>query len=245
VDGVLSSAVHSGYICTPDSEYAKDSNGKSKRGKGGGGGGGGGGGRGGGGGGGFGGGGGKRAGYAELKEQLSVMHVTDDTIAGLAKEFPHVSARTLRTLAVLDDEKINMDLLEELLQSIVDTTESGAILVFLPGLMEITALYERLMGDTHVFGNPERCKVYPLHSTLSTEEQRSVFNRPPEGVRKVVISTNVRVRLYASVPAFTLLSASSCLAAGSLLWTRLAICLRFGRCVCCGPCTAAVSHQRC
>ncbi len=97
----------SGYICTPDSDYAKDSSGKSKRG--GGGGGGGGGPRG-------GGGGGKRSGMALLREQMDVMHVTDDVISGLAKEFPHVSARTLRTLAVLDDEKINLDLIEELLQ---------------------------------------------------------------------------------------------------------------------------------
>ena len=123
---------------------------------------------------------------------MTTMHVTDDVLSALAKEIPHVSSRTLRTLAALDDEKINMDLIEELLQSIVDTSDSGAILVFLPGLMEITTLYERLMGDTKVFGNPEVCVVYPLHSTLSTAEQKAVFNRPPEGVRKIVISTNVR-----------------------------------------------------
>jgi hypothetical protein len=56
----------------------------------------------------------------------------------------------------------------------------------------LQALYERLTSDPKVFGNPEVCIVYPLHSTLSTEEQKAVFIRPPVGVRKIVISTNVR-----------------------------------------------------
>lgn len=33
--------------------------------------------------------------------------------------------------------------------------------------------------------------VYPLHSTLSNEEQQAVFGRPPEGVTKIIISTNI------------------------------------------------------
>lgn len=36
-----------------------------------------------------------------------------------------------------------------------------------------------------------RCKVYPLHSSLSNEEQQVVFTRPPEGVTKIIISTNI------------------------------------------------------
>lgn len=36
-----------------------------------------------------------------------------------------------------------------------------------------------------------RCVVYPLHSSLSSEEQQSVFLRPPAGVIKIIISTNI------------------------------------------------------
>lgn len=36
-----------------------------------------------------------------------------------------------------------------------------------------------------------RCAVYPLHSTLSNEEQQAVFSCPPEGVTKIIISTNI------------------------------------------------------
>jgi hypothetical protein len=46
----------------------------------------------------------------------------------------------LCSLAVLDEDKVNLDLICDLLLHIVnsDDTDCGAVLVFLPGLMEIT-----------------------------------------------------------------------------------------------------------
>ena len=69
---------------------------------------------------------------------------------------------------------------------IVDIQE-GAILVFLPGwgdISEVNKILKRLVS-------PESVKIIPLHSLISTKEQRTVFKRPPSGVRKIVLSTNI------------------------------------------------------
>uniref|UniRef100_A0A3B3QJM3 Putative ATP-dependent RNA helicase DHX57 n=1 Tax=Paramormyrops kingsleyae TaxID=1676925 RepID=A0A3B3QJM3_9TELE len=101
----------------------------------------------------------------------------------------------LKTLASMDLDKINMDLVECLLEWIVDGHHNyppGAILVFMPGLSEIKMLYEQLQSN-RLFNNrkDKRCVVYPLHSSLTNEEQQAVFSRPPEGVTKIIISTNI------------------------------------------------------
>ncbi|KAK5020240.1 ATP-dependent RNA helicase dhx29, partial [Cryomyces antarcticus] len=33
--------------------------------------------------------------------------------------------------------------------------------------------------------------VYPLHSTIASEDQQQAFLVPPPGVRKIVIATNI------------------------------------------------------
>ena len=101
------------------------------------------------------------------------------------------SQRTLDSLAIVDENVINYELLHELLIALDASTEDGAILVFMPGMREITTLYEMLISDRSTFGDPDRCRVFPCHSTLTTEEQRRVFEIPPPGVRKIVISTNI------------------------------------------------------
>lgn len=34
-------------------------------------------------------------------------------------------------------------------------------------------------------------EIFPLHSLMPTVNQKSVFSRPPRGVRKIVIATNI------------------------------------------------------
>lgn len=58
----------------------------------------------------------------------------------------------------------------------------GSILIFLPGVLEINKTLRELDGD--FWG-------LPLHSGVSSHDQRKVFLSPPHGKRKVVASTNV------------------------------------------------------
>jgi HrpA-like RNA helicase len=68
-------------------------------------------------------------------------------------------------------------------------TSSLAILVFLPGIKEITTLQDLLVKS--MSSPAAREWVLPIHSTIPPEEQRLVFTRPPKGIRKVVLATNI------------------------------------------------------
>ncbi|KAJ1918051.1 hypothetical protein H4219_002831 [Mycoemilia scoparia] len=88
----------------------------------------------------------------------------------------------------------------------------GAILVFLPGMLEIRTLYGMLQGDPDLIApldpknkeSDQRTIVIPLHSTLMNTPTKgrqdkdrapdagtSAFAIPPHGVRKIVLSTNI------------------------------------------------------
>lgn len=71
-------------------------------------------------------------------------------------------------------------------------TGAGAILVFLPGVLEIRKLQQRLQSSNQLAGlGLGGLWVLALHGSLSGEEQKRVFMKPPRGVRKVVLATNI------------------------------------------------------
>jgi hypothetical protein len=67
---------------------------------------------------------------------------------------------------------------------------AGAVLVFLSGIDDITELHTELMSDPH-FGQESCFDILVLHSMLSSLEQSKVFARPPAGVRKIILCTNI------------------------------------------------------
>uniref|UniRef100_A0A8C7B7H3 RNA helicase n=1 Tax=Neovison vison TaxID=452646 RepID=A0A8C7B7H3_NEOVI len=64
--------------------------------------------------------------------------------------------------------------------------ERSSVLVFLPGLGEINYMHELLTNMVH-----KRLQVYPLHSSVTLEEQNNVFLSPVPGYRKIILSTNI------------------------------------------------------
>ncbi|CAK9007538.1 ATP-dependent RNA helicase DHX29 (DEAH box protein 29) (Nucleic acid helicase DDXx) [Durusdinium trenchii] len=138
------------------------------------------------------------------------------------------SEATLQTVYRVDETRVNLDLIENLLARLVELNVLGgngapglkaddqsagvrsklgkavsllsndgdshanAVLVFLPGMYHIQALFDRL-SHHRLFGNDRRFQVLRLHSSLSSlkEEQHMVFKIPPRGVTKIVLSTNI------------------------------------------------------
>ena len=90
-----------------------------------------------------------------------------------------------------DDEDVDTDLLVEVLHYINETSHGkGAILVFLPGWQEISEV-SMLLENTVPFNNRSKFLVLPLHSGIPSGDQRKVLRRPPPGIRKIVLSTNI------------------------------------------------------
>ncbi|XP_070684754.1 ATP-dependent DNA/RNA helicase DHX36 [Pempheris klunzingeri] len=100
------------------------------------------------------------------------------------------SDNTIEVLEMLDnDEKIDLELILALIRHIVLNDEARAILVFLPGWDNISSLNDLLMAQ-QMFRS-DRFVIIPLHSLMPTVNQTQVFKRPPPGVRKIVIATNI------------------------------------------------------
>ena len=112
------------------------------------------------------------------------------TKSELQKMYPNHNSKVISSLAIADESIINYELIAELLEHIAQTENDGAILVFMPGMMEITKTIEE-MQKKDFFQDPSRSIIYPLHSSLSTAEQTAVFQVPKNGIRKVVVATNI------------------------------------------------------
>lgn len=87
---------------------------------------------------------------------------------------------------------INYDLISKLCLNIDEdlrnNNDSGSILIFLPGVLEINLCIRHIVED---FNKENRdCWCLPLHSALSSNEQKRVF-KLSNSSRKIVVSTNV------------------------------------------------------
>jgi len=107
------------------------------------------------------------------------------------------------SLSALDPACVNYDLVVKLCEAIfggdasatakrvfetVKDDAEGAILVFMPGLAEITETVTKLRASAALEG---RATIFALHSQLSTAEQAAIFQRARKGTRKIVVSTNI------------------------------------------------------
>ncbi|KAM9330935.1 3'-5' RNA helicase YTHDC2 [Gastrophryne carolinensis] len=91
-----------------------------------------------------------------------------------------------------DDEKVDLDLIMHVLYNICHNSDSGAILIFLPGYDEIVGLRDRILFDDKRFAdNASRYQLFMLHSNMQTSDQKKVLKASPPGIRKIILSTNI------------------------------------------------------
>ncbi|SCU83029.1 LAMI_0C01750g1_1 [Lachancea mirantina] len=76
----------------------------------------------------------------------------------------------------------------------IHTTQSvpGDILVFLTGQEEIESAQQSIEEIAHVLGDKIRPLIIaPIYANLPQDQQSKIFQRTPEGCRKVVLATNI------------------------------------------------------
>lgn len=87
------------------------------------------------------------------------------------------------------DKGIDYSLLAAVVKYICRKEDEGAILIFMPGVMEIKKCIDTIRSE--VPRDCGRMEILPLHANLSSKEQSSVFKKMVNGVRKVVVATNI------------------------------------------------------
>ncbi|KAL0430195.1 UNVERIFIED_CONTAM: DExH-box ATP-dependent RNA helicase DExH5, mitochondrial [Sesamum radiatum] len=73
---------------------------------------------------------------------------------------------------------------------IASAVEARAVLVFMTGWDDITSLKDKLQAHP-ILGDTNRVLLLACHGSMGSEEQKLIFNKPEDGIRKIVLATNI------------------------------------------------------
>ena len=78
---------------------------------------------------------------------------------------------------------------------VLRNSDDGHVLTFLPGWDEIQSVHRYLTNPASNlgvnFGDQTKWAIHLLHSTIPVAEQQVIFEPPPEGVRRIILATNI------------------------------------------------------
>ncbi|KAM1085267.1 hypothetical protein ACFX2B_010942 [Malus domestica] len=125
---------------------------------------------------------------APRKRKSQIAFVVEDALK--AADFKGYSLQTQESLACWNPDGIGFYLIEYLLCNICESEKPGAILVFMTGWDDINSLKEKLHANP-LLGDPSRVLLLACHGSMASTEQRLIFDEPEDGVRKIVLATNI------------------------------------------------------
>lgn len=107
-----------------------------------------------------------------------------------------IDHRTGKPVGEIDDLDMPYPLLALIIAHVLSRSDDGHVLVFLPGWDEIQAVRNILLNRGQfplldIDFNSRDLEIHVLHSTIPIAEQQAVFEPPPAGVRRIVLSTNI------------------------------------------------------
>ncbi|CAL1285754.1 unnamed protein product [Larinioides sclopetarius] len=86
------------------------------------------------------------------------------------------------------EPRLDVNLVASVINYVHNTQKKGAVLCFLPGWDDILAVQNKLF---EICEDPSELKICRAHSRLPHEEQKIIFEPVPDGIRKVILATNV------------------------------------------------------
>ncbi|KAH9602084.1 hypothetical protein KSS87_013738 [Heliosperma pusillum] len=124
----------------------------------------------------------------QRKRKSLIASAVEESVEGA--DFVGYSHRTQDSLSCWNPDSIGFNLIEHVLCHICKNERPGAILVFMTGWEDINSLKDQLQAHP-LLGDPSRVLVLACHGSMASSEQRLIFDRPPDGVRKIVLATNM------------------------------------------------------
>ncbi|XP_048318290.1 DExH-box ATP-dependent RNA helicase DExH5, mitochondrial [Ziziphus jujuba] len=125
---------------------------------------------------------------APRKRKSQIASVVEDALK--AADLKFYSHRTWESLSCWNPDCIGFNLIEFLLCNICEKERPGAILVFMTGWDDISSLKDKLQAHP-ILGDPSRVLLLACHGSMASSEQRLIFDEPEDGVRKIVLATNI------------------------------------------------------
>ncbi|XP_015170317.1 ATP-dependent RNA helicase DHX36 isoform X2 [Solanum tuberosum] len=125
---------------------------------------------------------------APRKRKSQIASAVEDTLR--AADFQEFSPETQESLSCWNPDCIGFNFIEYILCHICENERPGAVLVFMTGWDDISSLKDKLQAHP-ILGNTSRVLLLACHGSMASSEQRLIFDKPEDGVRKIVLATNI------------------------------------------------------
>ncbi|CBI26949.3 unnamed protein product, partial [Vitis vinifera] len=125
---------------------------------------------------------------APRKRKSQLAPVVEDALR--ATDFKDYSPQTQESLSCWNPDCIGFNLIENLLCHICENECPGAVLVFMTGWDDISSLKDKLQAHP-ILGDSDQVLLLTCHGSMASAEQRLIFDEPRDGVRKIVLATNI------------------------------------------------------
>ncbi|KAG5229828.1 ATP-dependent RNA helicase [Salix suchowensis] len=122
------------------------------------------------------------------KRKSQIASSVEDVVA--VADYKGYSSHTRESLSCWNPDSIGFNLIEHVLCHIIKKKRPGAVLVFMTGWDDINSLKDQLQAHP-ILGDPRRVLLLACHGSMASSEQRLIFDKPEDGVRKIVLATNM------------------------------------------------------